>query len=195
MIEESTMIQILDIDIGESKPKPVLEVYREYLSKAKCIETVDYNILDFSNLDVHIQDWTGWTKLLLIKKWIAPRSVRTLTAMWCPAPLITVYDYTLVPVYKMQNAVRGFHGEVKFAYDLKPATDLQVGNLLRVRGLDNGDQFSPISAIKSSDSDRAFYEIITKSKFYNANNVHLWGGTIEQFIEYTRDQIRAIQYK
>ena len=31
MIEESTMIQILDIDIGESKPKPVLEVYREYL--------------------------------------------------------------------------------------------------------------------------------------------------------------------
>jgi hypothetical protein len=126
---------------------------------------------------VKTTDWFGWTDIISIRrhenieKWISVQAANQ---------RIELTNETLIPVYDYNNPSIGFHGERKYPYTIKQVKDVLPSDSVQIRrGKDykNMDiKFTPITILKCVDkSYRYGYEIITKSGFFNANNIHIYG--------------------
>jgi len=94
---------------------------------------------------------------------------------------IYVTEDELIPVYKTEDVKRGFHGEIKYSYILKSPSKIESSDYMRFRKVYNDDPdysydltFEPV-IIKECKGPEYAYKIITRSKFYNAFGMHLWG--------------------
>lgn len=182
MIHPSTQIDLLDLERGENMHCSIEEVFQKY---AEYIEWRNVNKgLDWGSLAFHdrfpekikIQDWMGWTELksILVQKTYG-------IVEWCKLQtatddFINVTARKLIPIWDPNVTIRGFHGETKYAFHLKEASEIVEGDLLRTRryysesvSISDPSQFVPVTKI-DSESDALFYQINTQSKFYNAND-------------------------
>jgi hypothetical protein len=176
MLHPYTTVQWLDKKEERSYIDKVLSLFTKYSTYAK--ESNGELVIDFNQHSqiVYIVDGFGWTALQSIRKvnkkcdWksiVAPRS-------------FTATEDTLIPVYDTSNYKIGFHGEVKYDFKVIPVSELTQGDKLRVRRLtdDNGNkmEYQEVdSVITTSDDPLMGYELITRSGFFNANNIHMWG--------------------
>lgn len=168
MLSGNTDIHILDIETEESLHMPIVDIFDTYIMHAD----MSTGIIDFTKLNVKIKDWTGWTQLLSI------RSIKnTDDVNW---KLVTPKDEELpnaelrmvnqiLPIYSNSDTTKiGFHGEVKYNYQLIDVNELPTDAMLRAKipNTINWQRFIAVKAEKSI-SEPVGFEIVTKSGFFN----------------------------
>lgn len=181
MIYKLTPIHFLDINEGVDYNETAEFLFTHYAHKINTTEKGE-EIIFASNDNVKITDWKGWTQLEKIEKVIHPDwyelEPRVPSGLSKFTP-ITVSSDALIPVYDNHKMIRGFHGELKFAYTIKTADKLLYPDKIRFvklidpSGVDN--PFSGVSIIPKMNSPAIGYNIYTKSKFFNAGIYHLYG--------------------
>lgn len=179
MIHPNTQIQYIDIKLGEPKYNTVNDLYREYAHKANML-TDNCSIIDFgSNYNVKVIDLFGWTDIIQIKR------IKSDAIVWNNINVankqILLSDDELIPFYDIDETTRGFHGEVKYKYILKHLIKSDKSkDFIRIRKgedeFNNDIEFSPIRIHSvSNDKTNYGYQLITKSRFFNGNDIHLFG--------------------
>ena len=187
MIHPDTQVQYIDMRDGEPRYKSINEFYQEYCHKAILkmdTNNVQESIIDFSlNPHVKITDLFGWTDVLEIKRFTIryPLTINWINILVKDKKLITC-NRELLPVYDINDNKIGFHGEVKYKYTLTSPVKLSSGYLRTNNCEDeNGNQVEfiipEIVDLGNYNIDYSIngYEIITRSGFYNGNNIHLFG--------------------
>lgn len=179
MIHPNTQIQYLDIKVGEPRYNTVNDLYREYSHKANML-TDDCSVINFSsNSNVKITDLFGWTDIIQIKR------IKSDNITWNNINVankqILLSNDELIPFYDINKTTIGFHGEVKYEYILKHLIKSDRSkDFLRIRNGENelGEniEFSPINIYSmSNDKTNYGYQLITRSRFFNGNDIHLFG--------------------
>lgn len=183
MIHPETSIQYIDIKTGEPKYKSINDLYQEYAHKAITSDNGSREISDisFENENILITDLFGWTKLISLTRIKYLDSIPTWRKISSYDKHVIVSDDELIPFYDINDTIIGFHGEVKYKYDLKSINEIDLHEYIRNKGIidefGNRKEFSIPDAEFINDLDiRYGYEIITKSEFVNANKFHLWAG-------------------
>ena len=168
MLSGNTVIHILDIESEESLHMPIVDIFDAYIMHAD----MSTGIIDFTNLNVKIKDWTGWTQLMSIRsikntddvnwKLVTPKDEEL------PNAELKMVDQIL-PIYSNSDATKiGFHGEVKYSYQLTHIDELPMDGMLRAKipySLD-WQRFITVKSEKST-SEPVGFEITTKSGFFN----------------------------
>lgn len=182
MIHSNTKIQWMDINDQEFGNSPVSKFFQRYSVKAKRISD-DEEVITFDKSDnVKVKDWTGWTEVQAIHK------IKNIDGIWRiirvgERSLIVSNDAT-IPVYSSTMIV-GFHGENKYLYIVKEVKDLAEGHVIRI--LDQSAEATGKDGLvhveldpKHHQDDNTTYgfEIITRSKFFNANKFHMYGSYV-----------------
>lgn len=184
MIHPSTQIQYLDIKTGEAKYKSVEEFYQEYCHKATVAwksKVFDISLIDFSKDDLlKITDSFGWTDILSIAKIPFMHEIDSWYKIDGGDKSILVSSCEYVPTYNIRCPKIGFHGEVKYNYTLKTPNEIKADDYLRLyRGKDNnGSIIEFADSITSKPIDDKYdygFSIMTKSRFFNANRIHMFG--------------------
>lgn len=183
MIHPSTQIQYLDIKVGEPRYKTINDLYQEYCHKAiDVISNKEYKVgeIDFSETaDVKITELFGWTDIIMLRKCQYLSSDINWINIIAANKNVLVSDKSLIPFYEVDNTTRGFHGEVKHKYILKNPTKSVKGDYLRLHGGEdekgNSIEFTNKILINPHHGYNVSYgyEIITKSRFVNGNDIHL----------------------
>lgn len=184
MLHPQTQIQYIDIKDGEPRYKSINAFYQEYSHKSKLVISAPEEKLfeiDFTDMNVMITDLFGWTQVLKVKKIVIQVPI-TWVDICAANKQILLSGSTLVPYYKLDETSRGFHGEVKHAYVLKNPSKADENDYLRIH---NGEtptgeptEFVRQEIIHTFESNTVTgYEIITKSRFFNANDIHLFGSS------------------
>ena len=188
MILPDTIVQWIDVKTEKVHIGGVSDLYRAYAHKANHNNNTSQIMFDRDS-NVKITDSWGWTDVICIKKFDGIDCVAILNAN---GHQLRCHHTTLIPFWDIHNPVKGFHGEMKYPFEV--ATLHKILAELMNEGWD-GDRVSFIVKIRSQDSDpRDFaiikisdigdrknwsetscYQIITKSGFYNANDIVLWG--------------------
>lgn len=178
MFEESLKIHILDITKGLSLIGTVSEIFDHYIHIAKG------DIIDFSKLNVMIEEWTGWTKLNQITRKVSSDNswaIITPSDAYYPSvnDVVICLDDTVIPVYDPTKSKKGFHGEIKYKYNTVSCRDMvSSSGYFRMRRLPrtNAPFYQHIKCSVTSmmdDEESVTYSIFTKSGFFNGNNFHL----------------------
>lgn len=186
MIHSSTKIHILDINEKISLNATIADVYRNFSRFQKHVG--DRLVVDLSNENVVIKDWTGWTKLYKMEKIEKKAGEKDIEWDWIerlePHDFLfydTFVSDAIIPVYSKDISRPGFHGEVKYKYILKEYHNLKEMNQFTMRLMldsENWQKFisvhlEPLSPNYVFENASIGYEIYTKSGFYNANGFHL----------------------
>jgi len=182
MLYPDTQIQYIDIKDGEPRYKTINEFYQEYSHKSKI--KISDNVgttseIDFTDMNVKITDLFGWTQVLMVRKIIQKAGIRWADIVTANKQIL-ISTGTLVPYYQKEETNIGFHGEVKHAYVLKNPSKANDNDCMRIH---NGETFdgNPIEFARQEiintfeGNDNYGYEIITKSRFFNANDIHMFG--------------------
>ena len=187
MIHPNTAIQYLDIKVGEPRYKTINDLYKEYSHKPELLITgKDYRSTDINFIgdNINITELFGWTKLLGIRRieYTDPKSPVKWYKIKAGNKEVIVSQDELIPFYDISNHTLGFHGEVKYEYVLKQI--LKSTNQDHIR-LHNGEddkgniiEFDTRKIISVPLIENNFnygYEINTRSKFFNGNDIHLYG--------------------
>lgn len=187
MIHGSATIQWLDITSQENGISTVAKLFQRYSVKAKRISE-DEEVITFDKSDnVKVTDWTGWTELQSIHK---IKNADGWRVMRVGNQALMVSNDTNIPVYSSTMVV-GFHGENKYPYIVRAVKDLNDVAVVRVLNPNievishNGLYILEIDHCHQTDNGTYGYEIITRSKFYNANKFHMYGSyTIPSELKY-----------
>lgn len=180
MVHPLTQVQYIDIKNGQPRYKNINELYQEYSYK---VTNISNNIseIDFTNENVKITELFGWTQLLNIRKIIYDNPINWVEIKAANKFIDVSYD-ELIPIYKIDDSIIGFHGEVKYKYNLKHYHEIINDDYIRIyRGKDNNNQFIEFTLpeINNTSSNISYgYEIITKSRFFNGNDIHLYSSDI-----------------
>lgn len=180
MVHKETDIQFLDINEGKNYVGSVEYLFRHYAHKMRLAGNHEEIIFDESD-NVKISDWRGWTQLLKIERFVQSDWYHLIPngSTYWDCPDILVSSDTLVPVYENENPVKGFHGETKFAFQLKKPETICNGDKVRFTKLLDTDknlhQFSTVAPVYSYDFSVG-YKIYTMSNFFNAGVYHLYAG-------------------
>lgn len=188
MIHGMAKIQWLDVNDQEFGNSPVAKLFQRYSVKSKIISDVE-EVITFDKSDnVKVTDWTGWTEVRAIHK------IKNSSGSW---RIIRVGDQSLIssedttiPVYSSTRII-GFHGENKYPYIVRQVKEIAEGHVVRVlrqpvesHGKD-GLSHVELDPNPYHDDLSYGYEIITRSKFFNADNFHMYGSyTIPDDIKY-----------
>ena len=187
MIHPDTQVHCLDLFIENSIRGSINDIFQKYYHKAVIKDNGKIKVaeIDFTQDPlIKITDLFGWTDVIKIQKvpfnYESDRWIDVLVAN----KQLMVTDNTLIPFYRINDSKRGFHGEVKYSYTLRYPLKSKPGDYLRLRNGINPDGSETEFAIpelisfNKSDYDHMAYgfRIITKSRFYNANDIHLFGG-------------------
>lgn len=178
MFDESLKIHILDLSKSESITGTISEIFDRYVHLSK------ENYIDFSRVDVMIEDWTGWTKLERVTRDIVMCDdfcIVTPSDTYYPTvnDVVICLNKTIVPVYDPNKSTKGFHGEVKYKYKTVPCGNLvNTSEYFRMRKLPRTDApfYQHIKcdiAKMPADGASEVYQVYTKSGFFNGNNFHL----------------------
>ena len=175
MIHPKTNIQILDVvKSGDgSSTIPIEKLFRYYYHNSK-IDEGGIRYIDFIT-PINVTEQFNWTRIVkLIKiagncKWKRVNIENT---------HIYLNDFSLVPVYDIDEAYTGFHGEVKYPYKVKNISDLVSGDNIRLRRGKNskGEEIEFGTSISIEDDEittEYAYGLETMSGFFTGNNIHL----------------------
>lgn len=188
MIHGSTIVHWLDINDQESGTSSVAKLFQRYSVKSKRISD-DESVITFDKSDnVKVSDWTGWTEVQAIHKVTNPDCMWRIIHVGEESLMLS--NDTAIPIYSSTRII-GFHGENKYPYIIKEVKDLNEGHVVRVLNPsietfnNDGLYHIDISSNKHYDNRTYGYEIITRSKFFNANKFHMYGSyTIPTDIKY-----------
>lgn len=177
MIHPFTKLQWMVMEREQVRRDTCNRLFSGFADRMENISNNDYEI-KFQPGEVKITDWRGWTDLLAIRKRERKVKDNWLTLVLSNQNIVTDRN-TLIPTYESLEMIKGFHGAsiyktiLKHPYQINPQTDL-----IRIRrGKDpSGDSidFSNIMVYMNPINDSFGYELVTKSKFFNANNVHMY---------------------
>ncbi len=181
MIYPTTKIQWLDFKEQLPFEESIQEMFQKYSHMFYRMKDNDYN-LDTILFDqfIKVKDLTGWTDLISIKRIEKTKGVKwfNLRAMGSYENIIVSED-ELIPIYIINDHMVGFHGEVKYSYILMNPEKIPLddNHKLRMHELTHLDlDFIPLSISHYSCTNINYgYELITKSRFFNGNNIHLYG--------------------
>lgn len=176
----NSIIHILDIDSSESIQDTISHIFWKYGYKVQR-EPGFVNSIDFSEMNIKIKDWTGWTQLLKIREceaepfdWIGLEPTDPNIKKF-----IQLKDCNIA-LYDKDTSTHGFHGEVKYKYTIRDYQYLKNQDKVTMRILvPYQEQWQMFMDMKVLHISRFFapelvgYEIYTKSGFYNANGFHL----------------------
>ena len=187
MIYPDTQVQYLDLNDGGIRYKSVEKFYQEYVHMQSLIlefpgKTI--STISFKNKgNIRITDLFGWTYVLEIRKIIFndPSSIDWIDILVANKQLM-VSDKELLPIYNINDSSIGFHGEVKYKYNLMNPLNITNGYLRIHNGEDeegSPSEFAIPQIIDTKNSKsinvNCGYQIITQSGFYNGNDIHLYG--------------------
>lgn len=189
MIYKETQVHFLDINEGKSYIGTAESLFRHYAHKIHPSGDHDEIVFNDQFDNVKITDWTGWTNLVKIERFLQPNWYHLIPneSKYSERPDILVSSDTLIPIYDSENIVKGFHGETKFAFHLKKSEAICNGDKIRFTKLldedGNDHQFSSVAPVYSF-SPAVGYKIYTVSGFFNASVFHLYGGTKDNNLAY-----------
>ena len=179
MIASFMPVHFIDIDEGVDYKQDAEFLFSHYAHKM--IHHQCRDMIDLSNDNVKIKDFNGWTQILKIEKW---KSHEWLLLYPCQEGdlndlhKIIVSPNTLVPAYDIDDIIRGFHGEVKIGFKLKRADELSSDDKIRFtkvfKNIDSDLQLSSVGKFPII-REAVGYDIYTKSKFFNADTILLYG--------------------
>lgn len=189
MIHPDTQVQYLDIKVGEPRYRSIKELFQEYAYFAtKDLEYKDgssISSIDFRDLNVKITDLYGWTDLIQVSKIRIGNNgmdYKWFDLLTANKQIMVTKD-ELVPCYQVEDVHTGFHGEVKIRYVLKNPRMIRATDSLRIHNGEKPDgipsEFNTVEVIElipsKSINPEFGYFIKTRSKFYNGNDIHLYG--------------------
>lgn len=172
-------LQWMDVKEEQVKTTSVFDLFKEYSHRAIKNEN-GHEEIKFNTGELKVTDWRGWTDIEYIRR------VKNINMPWIALCTdshdIIVSSEELIPVYESPIPKRGFHGASIFEYQLKIPRDIDIStDFIRIRrGIDQKEFvhiYEPICDCTSAPSLFG-YEIGTKSKFFNCNNVHIFGSDV-----------------
>lgn len=196
MLYPTTKIQFMDVNTGKAETLSVDEFYRKYFYRSEVLHGGIRQIhFERHMMDIKIRDNEGWTNIKYIN--LIPNEVWM--SIHAADKSIIITPHTFIPVYDEEHPETGFHGEVKYPYILMhPEKIVENNGKIRViKGIkDNKDvEFADVFIdylyskklnIKPRHPYTSGYEIITKSRFFNAEGIHLFGAEELTFEEYDK---------
>ncbi len=182
MYHPDTIVHWLDIDkeyVGEDTISSMFQYFallanvnsnrNEVLFKNPNNTSYDFN--------VKLKDWYGWTNVISISKTEIPITWRIIELNGLAK--LHVCDDTLIPVCSnIARTFRGFNGEVKYRYEIRKYKELQPTDFFRVRDIVDNNFTDDIRVCGSATTDH-YYSIVTKSSFFNGNNILLYGRDVQ----------------
>lgn len=138
MIDSSSTVMFLDTRDEVAKRIPLSSLFRKYAiytkSPMKGISVLDFDSFKRENQKFMVNDWNGYTEIHYI---VTHNSVSI--GKWYKLKTdygneILITGNTQIPVYDPETSKVGFHGEVKYKFDLKWAD--QVSGKFWVREYD-----------------------------------------------------------
>lgn len=178
MVNENAIVTWMDLNQKDVINDTIGNMTQYYSDKMDAIQGIplvgSMGSIIFTQVEnIKITDLYGWTDLVeLSKKPIQGESY------WMEIKAgentIIVDSFTLIPVYLTDNPTVGYHGEVKYDYVLKHPEKILPTDKIRIkRGMTDMEFVTPV--IKRSNYDGKFgYEIMTKSRFANMENVYMF---------------------
>lgn len=172
MIHSSTIIQWADINRSIVETAPVKILFQSYAERITgSTNGSPYTVIEFGDKDnVQIRDWTGWTKIISIKRIDTPCDWVKVTS---GDKEIIIEKTSIIPAYRVNDKKRGYHGEEKFAYVGTIAELVDTSDMARL--VKHEPEFMQMNTTLIEDSCFPYtrYGIQTASGFYNANDFHL----------------------
>lgn len=133
---------------------------------------------------VKITDWFGWTDIRVIRR---IDKILKWTMVRAGGHQVKMAEDTLIPIYNPGVEIQGFHGEIKYPFTVIALRDIkgdgsEFVKVRRGRGEDGEKiEFAPlqIDGREGPHPDNIgyhhAYQILTRSGFFNAGNLYLWG--------------------
>lgn len=131
MIHPSSMIKYLDINTGGVFNTTIDELFKHYIENVKILDSDKCESEIVFNLSHNIKtcDWYGWTQLLKIKK--VPVKQWTQLSIHVHGSSLILSTGSVVPSYDPTNPTCGFHGEIKYPFELKSIESLNQDDSIR----------------------------------------------------------------
>lgn len=190
MIFPSTQVQWMDVTTEKVRIDSIMSMYqtysyREYNYEENRVSEKISEIL-FEEETVKTTDGWGWTDVIAIRK----IDMTACAFVQANGHQLRLCPETLIPIWDINNPVKGFHGEMKYPYEVMSIGYLfskclddehnpPENPIVKIRSQDSDPRdFAQLKSVTLKDSHRAYnhsYQIITKSGFYNANDIVLWG--------------------
>ena len=173
MIHPKTLIQILDVSRDGSDTIPMEKLFRYYYHLSKVQE--DGTRIIHLIQPINITEQFNWTRIIEI---LQIKGNYYWKKMHVENVEIYVNEHSLVPVYKVDDAYTGFHGEVKYPHEIKTGLTVQNGDNIRLRRgrNDKNEEIEFGTKIwfdEEEDATEYAYGIRTSSGFFTGNNIHL----------------------
>ena len=141
--------------------------------------------IDFNDENVKIKDHYGWTQLLLLRKFEINEPILWHTIK-CANRVGLFANKTKIPVFRgFNDYVIGFHGDIRYKYDLVDFIDIMRSNSKLSNGyirLINGikefkeiefcEEFEELNTCESF----SYFDISTKSKTFNCSGIYAYAG-------------------
>ena len=183
MQHPTTMIHWADISSTEVVEDTFSALYQHYSidsayvkidSNHKDIQNISE--IDFSNRNVKLKDWYGWTQLLKLRRVETKYKICWEELRVANSSLIVSLD-TIVPAYSSPvDYILGFHGERKYPFTPKPYKDMDRNEYLRIRGgfaKGREVEFTNDIDISSLKEGNHYFSLETLSGTFNANQVYM----------------------
>lgn len=182
MIYHDSEMMWMDVSDRDVYTGPVSKMFGQYALRAATLQDglirLEFN--SERNI-VKVPDWRGWSDMIRFDRQAGINNWIRLTTDGGKSIMAT--PDSIIPVYDVSKVTSGFHGETKYGYVLTKFFDVRLDDTVRVRHQINDDDvsidFGHISSIditKNALETQIGYEVITKSGFYNCNDVYLWSG-------------------
>lgn len=180
MIHPLTKVQWIDVKSQQVFTDTIDKMFQMYSLKAKDNDNESEIILDSI---VKVTDWYGWTDVVSIKR---IECCIVWKHIYAATKSVVLSNNTTIPVYEDDSSYKGFHGETKYNHIIKSLCDIRSGDMIRIRrGIDdygNEVEFANVELLQNKEcipTENYGYEIVTKSGFFNANNIHLFSRSAE----------------
>jgi len=179
MLHPENRIKWIDVDSQKVDKAPIEDLFQKYSYKMEERDGGYY--IDFRELNVKVQDHTGWTQLLSMRKtagaleWI---EISGVLASGCFTAFM-ISDSTLIPVYDLSKSSIGFHGELKYPFIVKKLSDIHTDDRVKIKN-DGKTSYLPLYLLdeyvdKEGVDPIHGYQLETKSKMFTISGLQLWG--------------------
>lgn len=191
MLYPTTRIQFMDVNSEEVTTCSVDAFFRKYFHKSEQYHAIRRINFERDGMIVKIRDNEGWTDIRYIDMY---NNDDGWVVMHAADKTITVSPFTFIPTYDEEHPETGFHGEIKYPYILMHPEKVHE-NKAKVRVIKGHDGRKDVEfahgIILPNDSFLSKiatfvigYNIVTKSRFFNAEGVYLFGDeelTLEEY--------------
>ncbi len=185
MISATSMINWLDLYEKHQIHDTIENMVQRYAEKMHIFPIIGNESFYIPENDyIMMEDLYGWTQMESIGKY-SVSSYSYWVEVEAGENKIIVDSFALIPVFDIDDPKQGFHGELKYPYKLKNPEKILPTDYVRIkRGIADTEFVHP-KVSKSDYSSDHYYEIITKSRFVNVNNIYILADNKVTFDEIT----------